>query len=205
MFLQAIESMSKTTATSPLPRSPELMNASDTTLLVIDVQQQILPAIRSSEQLVWNIRRLVRGANILGVNVVATEQAPDKLGTTEPTIAEHLPPPLAKTSFSCGERGELLRESFDQNRHRVLLCGVETHVCVQQTALDYVAAGARVYAAVDALATRHAIDHEVALRRMESSGVTLTTCEAALMEWCVAAGTPEFKQISALAKELAPE
>lgn len=190
---------------SALPRSPELMSAADTTLLVVDVQERFMPVIRGGDRLVWNIRRLVEAAQLLGVNVVATEQVPAKLGPTVPSISELLPTTLSKTAFSCGEQGDLLRESFGQDRHRVLLCGLETHVCVQQTALDYMAAGATVYAAVDALSTRHEIDHEIALRRMESSGVTLTTCEAAILEWCQVAGGPNFKQISALLKQSPPD
>jgi nicotinamidase-related amidase len=86
----------------------------------------------------------------------------------------------------------------------VLLAGIETHVCIQQTALDLLAAGYQVYLAADAVAARHAIDHEIALRRMESSGVVLTTTEAAIFEWCEQAGTPEFRRISQLAKEAPP-
>jgi len=191
-----------------LPRSPELMNADDTALLVIDVQERIMKAIPEANHLVWNLRRLIDGAGILGLPVAATEQAPDKLGPTVPELASRLAAlratPQSKLAFSCGERGAMAREWLDAGCHRVLLCGVETHVCVQQTALDYLAAGFRVYAAVDALASRHTIDYQTALRRMESSGVTLTTCEAALTEWCQVAGTPEFKKISALAKEQPP-
>lgn len=185
-------------------RSPELMNASDTALLVVDVQDRIMQAIPRAKILVWNIRRLVDGAKILGVPVEATEQAPEKLGPTVEPLRSRLPEAKSKLAFSCGERGEIAQAWRDAGVHRVLLSGVESHVCVQQTALDYMANGFRVYAAVDALGSRHAIDHETALRRMESSGVTLTTCEAALTEWSVRAGTPEFKQISALAKEPAP-
>ena len=86
----------------------------------------------------------------------------------------------------------------------MLVCGIETHVCIQQTALDLAAAGFGVYVAVDAVGTRHAVDQETALRRMESAGIVLTTTEAAMFEWCSQAGTPEFKQISALAKESPP-
>jgi nicotinamidase-related amidase len=86
----------------------------------------------------------------------------------------------------------------------VLVSGIETHVCVQQTVFDLLAEGFRVYLAVDALGTRHASDHDTALRRMDSAGATLTTTEAALFEWCQVAGTPEFKQISQLVREAAP-
>ena len=185
------------------------MNADDTALLVIDVQERIMRAIPGGERLVWNLRRLIDGSEILGLPVAATEQAPDKLGPTVPEIATRLEAlnstAQSKLAFSCGERGAIARNWLDAGRHRVLLCGVETHVCVQQTAFDYMAAGFRVYAAVDAIASRHAVDYETALRRMESAGVTLTTCEAALTEWCQVAGTPEFKKISALAKESPPE
>lgn len=187
-----------------LPRSPELMNVADTALLVVDVQERIVRVMPQAERLVWNIRRLVDGAKILGVTIDATEQAPDKLGPTVPQLAERLPSAKSKLAFSCCTRGDLTAPWGDVGVHRVLLCGVETHVCIQQTALDLLAGGFRVYVAVDAIASRHDIDHETALRRMESSGVTLTTCEAALMEWAVTAGTPEFKQLSALAKEPAP-
>jgi nicotinamidase-related amidase len=86
----------------------------------------------------------------------------------------------------------------------VLVCGIETHVCIAQTAFDLTADGWVVYVPVDAVGTRHAIDHETALRRMEAAGVVLTTTEAAMFEWCRAAGTAEFKQLSALAKENGP-
>jgi nicotinamidase-related amidase len=81
---------------------------------------------------------------------------------------------------------------------------VETHICIAQTALDLTAAGFTAYVAVDAVGSRHAIDRETALRRLESAGVIMTTTEAAMFEWCGTAGTPEFKQISALAKETPP-
>ena len=89
----------------------------------------------------------------------------------------------------------------DRGIGKILLAGIEAHVCVQQTALDLLADGYRVYLAVDAIGARHEIDYAIALRRLESSGATLTTTEAALFEWCEAAGTPEFKQISALVRE----
>ena len=83
----------------------------------------------------------------------------------------------------------------------MLVCGIETHVCIMQTAFDLVGGRLGRLCAVDAVGTRHDIDHETALRRMESAGVVLTTTEAAMFEWCRDAGTAEFKKISALAKE----
>lgn len=192
-----------------LLRSPLLMNAGQTALLVIDVQDRILTPIPDAQRIVWNCRRLVDGAGLLGVRAAWTEQSPEKLGGTAATLAQRLQQinaqgPAAKIAFSCGECLDLAHRWLDEGRRQVLLAGIETHVCVQQTALDYIAAGFDVYLAVDAASSRHAIDHQTALRRLESSGVTLTTTEAALCEWTEAAGTPNFKQVSGLLKETEP-
>ena len=92
----------------------------------------------------------------------------------------------------------------EQGVWKILLCGIEAHVCVQQTAFDLLADGYRIYLAVDAIGARFDTDREIALRRMESAGATLTTTESALFEWCEVAGTPEFKQISSLVCEAPP-
>jgi nicotinamidase-related amidase len=108
-------------------------------------------------------------------------------------------------SFSACECGEIFDRWKNEGRYRVLICGIETHVCILQTALDLAAAGFETYIAVDAVGSRVAIDHAIALRRMESAGVILTTTETAMFEWCRTAGRPEFKRISALAKEKSPQ
>ena len=187
-----------------LVRSPELMNRDDTGLLVVDVQAKLLPLIAGHERLVWNIRRLIDGAKILGVAVAATEQYPQGLGPTAPELAERLGAIPAKTAFSCGECGQIFTEWRDRGIWKVLVCGIETHVCVSQTVHDLLGEGFRVYVAADAVAARGSLDHDIALRRMDSAGATLTTTEAALFEWCGRAGTPEFKQISQLVREAAP-
>jgi nicotinamidase-related amidase len=188
-----------------IARSPELMSAADTALLVIDVQERLSGLIGAGRRVVWNVRRLIDGAKILGLPVLATEQYPQGLGPTVPELAERLGPIPAKLTFSCCGSADVARTLEERRVHKVLLCGIETHVCVQQTALDLLAAGWRVYVAVDAIGSRMPLDHETALRRLDSAGATLTTAEAALFEWCGIAGTPQFKQISALVREAAPE
>ncbi len=185
-----------------VPRSPELMRPVDTGLLVIDVQTRLIGVQIDRDRVVWNIRRLLDGAKILGVATAATEQYPEKLGPTLPELLERLPlQPVSKLAFSCGVCDEIFSDWRAAGIHRILVCGIETHVCVQQTVLDLLAAGFQVVVAVDAVSTRFAIDHETALRRMESSGALLTTTEAALFEWCGKAGTVEFKEVSALVRE----
>lgn len=196
-------------------RSPELMNADDTLLCVIDLQRRLVPAIAGRERIIWNVRRLLEAAAVLDVQVVATEQYPEKLGSTVEPLASLLPTPAqSKLAFSAARCTDVFSQRLDSAnfdsanndaKHRALLCGVETHVCVQQTALDLLADGYQVLLAVDATGTRHRLDYDVALRRMESAGVVLTTTEAAMFEWCQQAGTAEFKQISQLVKESGPQ
>jgi len=190
---------------SDYARSPELMSAADTALLVVDVQEKLIPLIPGWQRIVWNIRRLIDGAKLLSLPVLATEQYPRGLGPMLPELAERIGGEIPeKTIFSSCGCEQLLAE-LDGNRfHRVLLAGIEAHVCVAQTGYDLMAEGFHVYLAVDAIGARFDIDREIAIRRLDSAGVTITTTEAALFEWCEKSGTPEFKQISALVKEPPP-
>jgi len=190
---------------TPLSRSPELMSADDTALLVVDVQGKLITLVPDHGRIVWNIRRLIDGADALNVAKAATEQYPQGLGPTVPELAAKFAAIPAKTAFSCGECGELFRAWIDRGIRKILLAGIETHVCVQQTAFDLMTHGFKVLIAVDAVGSRHDIDREIALRRLDSAGVTLTTTESALFEWCERSGTPQFKAISKLVKETGPK
>ncbi len=188
-----------------LPRSPELMSRDDTALLVVDVQERLVPVIQDHVRLVWNCRRLIDAAGALGLPVVATEQYPKGLGSTVAPLAERLGAVPWKLRFSCGGCSEVFEAIEHRGIHKLLICGIEAHVCVQQTVLDVLAHGWRAYVAVDAVGSRFEIDRQTALRRMDSAGATLTTTEAALFEWCETADAPQFKQISRLAREEPPE
>jgi len=187
-----------------LTRSPELMNRDDSALLVVDMQAKLLPLIPGHAPLIWNARRLIDGAKILGVSIAATEQYPQGLGPTTTELTQRLGSIPAKLAFSCGECGQLFSDFRDRGIWKILVCGIETHVCVGQTVHDLLGEGFRVYVAADEVGARGQIDHEIALRRMDSAGATLTTTEAALFEWCGRAGSPEFKRISQLVRESPP-
>ena len=177
------------------------MSALDTGLLVIDVQEKLLPFIPDAKALVGNIAFLIEAARLLDMTVQATEQYPRGLGPTVPELAAKLPTRSDKTSFSgCGVASVV--ETFHREaRPKVVLCGIETHVCVLNTALDLLALDFRVYVAVDAVSARYRVDHEVALRRLERLGVTLTTSEGCVFEWIAGAGHPRFKEISRLVQD----
>lgn len=180
------------------------MSPQDTGLLVVDVQEKLVPHIDDHETVVWNIRRLLDAAQILGVRVLATEQYPKGLGPTVSPLRERLGQIPEKLMFSCRECWSLFEAAEKSGLSRLLICGIEAHVCVQQTVLDLLAAGWRAYVAADAVGSRHRLDYEIALRRMELAGAVITTTEAVLFEWCIRAGTAEFKQISQLAREFPP-
>ncbi len=180
---------------------PTQMSAADTGLLVIDVQEKLIPLVPHADQMIRNVSFLVDAAKILGMTVQATEQYPKGLGVTVKELAAKLPERPEKMAFSCCAIPAVIDGFRTAGRPKVLLAGIETHVCVQQTALDLLALDFRVYVAADAVASRSSFDHDRALERMEGAGVIVTSSESAVFEWVGVSGTPEFKQISRLVQD----
>ena len=167
-----------------------------TALVVIDVQEAFAKAVERFEQVAAQTEILVRGARTLELPVVVTEQYPHGLGDTIPQVREALGEVerLPKTVFSAARA-----DGFDlAGRDQALVCGIETHVCVNQTVHDLLAGGVEVHVAVDAVSSRTAANRELGLRKMEESGAILTSVETALFELLGAAGTDEFKTIQKL-------
>ena len=185
-------------------RSPELISRTESALLVIDVQEKVLARIADKERIVWNIDRLIRAAEILNVPASACEQYPQRLGKTVNPLSGKLQEPFAKRMFSCRERGELFENWASNGLRQIVVVGIETHVCVLQSVLDLLAEGYSVYVVVDTIGARLDLDHDIALRRMETSGAILTTVESVLFEWCETSVAAEFKQISKLVQENQP-
>ncbi len=188
-------------------RSSQLMNPDDTALVVIDMQEKLLPLVSQNEEILANVHRLLATAEILSVAVVATEQYPKGLGPTVASLSESIVRANAeyssgglptKTMFSCRECESVFKPLQTNGVQNLLLCGIETHVCIAQTALDMIAAGFHVRLCVDAVGSRFPLDHEVAIRRLESEGCSITTTEAAMFELCEKAGNDAFKAIAKL-------
>jgi nicotinamidase-related amidase len=193
------------TAAERMLRSPELMSRDDTGLLVVDVQEKLISLVPGHKRIVWNIRRLLDGAALFKMPMLATEQYPKGLGGMTPELSSRLPRPAAKTAFSCAACDAIAEELEKSTVAKWLVVGIEAHVCVQQTVFDLMANGFRVYLAVDAVGSRFEVDSRTAIARMDAAGAMITTTEAALFEWCRESSLPEFKQISALVKEQAPK
>jgi nicotinamidase-related amidase len=173
--------------------------AADSVLVVVDVQDKLLAAVPRGPELVRTVGFLLDAAKLLDVPVRATEQYPKGLGPTAAEIARRLPPdPPAKTAFSCCGATGFLEELHALGRRSVVLAGMETHVCVAQTAFDLLDAGCRVFVPVDGVASRFALDHDTALRRLERAGAVPTTAEAVAFEWVRDAADPRFKAVSKL-------
>jgi nicotinamidase-related amidase len=175
------------------------LSATASALCVIDVQERLVPAMADGPAAVARCRRLAEAARLVGVPILATEQYRRGLGATVPELAPLLPAPLEKLSFSCcGAEG--FRAAIPAGVGQIVLCGLETHVCVAQTALDLLAEGYAVFLSVDAIASRHAIDRDTALRRLEAAGAIPTTSEAILFEWCASAAHPQFQAVRQLVR-----
>ncbi len=174
-----------------------MLDRERTALVVVDFQERLLPSIAGQQGLILRTARLIRGARLLQLPILVTEQYPQGLGHTDAQLIEALGDqyqPIVKTAMSClGE--QVFRDRFTAlARPQILLCGIETHVCVYQTALDMRAAGYEVHLLTDCVSSRQERDHETALQRMAQLGCALSTHEMAIFEILRVSGTPEFKE-----------
>ena len=175
---------------------PRTLDRARTALVVIDVQEAFAKAVQQFDEVVRQTSILVEGARVLGLPLLVTEQYPRGLGETVAPVraalgdVERLP----KTVFSAARA-----DGFDlAGRDQALVCGIETHVCVNQTVHDLLAGGVEVHVPIDAVSSRSAANRELGLRKMEESGAILTSVETALFELLGAAGSDEFKTIQKL-------
>jgi nicotinamidase-related amidase len=182
-------------------KHPTHLSAQESAILVIDVQEKLMAKIPAAAAITRNIAFLLDAAKLLAVEVVGTEQYPQGLGATLPPLAERLPTRPEKLAFSSCAVPGLVDGFRARHRTKIVLVGIETHVCVLNTALDFLADGFHVYLAVDALASRYAIDHDVALRRLTQAGAIPVTVETCVFEWLGGSNHPQFKPISALVQE----
>lgn len=169
-------------------------------LLLVDVQERLVPAMAEAESLLANAAILLKAATRLGIPLLASEQYPKGLGPTVSALAALLPPDSIqqKIAFSCADDPALIARIPGLARPQAVVCGIETHVCVLQTALDLVAGGYRCFVVRDACSSRKQASIDAALARMVQAGITIVTTEMVLFEWLRDAAVPEFREVSAL-------
>ena len=187
---------------SEVKRFSKLLKPNQTALLIIDVQERILPVISNYLLVVENTLKLIKGFKVLGLPLYYTEQYPKGLGPTVSSITKELGElkPFDKMSFSCSGASDLFEEFKKKNLSQIVVCGIESHVCVQQTVLDLIENGIQVNLAADAVSSRKEIDYNTALNRMRHHGAEVTTTESILFELLNICGTPQFKDISKIVK-----
>ncbi len=177
------------------------LKVEDTALLVVDLQEKLLPKIINSDDVARNATFMVKAAKTLGVPVLATEQYPKGLGSTVEPLRGLIEKVWEKQSFSAVREGGVLDFLKSDARIKVVLVGIEAHICVMQTVLDLLNQGFHVFICVDAVSSRYAIDVKIALKRMQQAGAVLVTSETCVYELLETAANPVFKEISAMVQE----
>ena len=183
-------------------RHPNLFTKENSVVLLIDFQERFAPVLHKSDETIKNIKLLLAGANLYSLPIIVTEQVPEKLGPTIADFKEYLHKAkffYKKTMSCCGQIG-FLEELKNRGVKQIAVCGIEAHVCVLQTSLDLIHNGFQVHLASDAVTTRIPYNKEIAVEKMRSSGVIVSSVETLLFEMAYTAGTEEFKKLQQLFK-----
>jgi len=165
-------------------------------LIIIDIQEKIIRPIFNKDSIIKNIKKLINAYQILEENIFISEQNPLKLGVTIPELS-----PIAefrkfeKMEFSLAKLEDFLKELKYKKITNLIVCGIETHICIQQTALDCLQKGFEVILISDAMGSRNSVDQEIPIKIIKKSGAILTTTESMIFELCKTADRKEFKEI----------
>ncbi len=177
------------------------MNKNNTALIIIDIQEKFIPHINAIDEVIKNTCKLINASNILNIPVIATEQYPKGLGNIDSRLSELLKEkPYAKTCFSCFGSEEFKIKLKELNVKNLVLCGIESHVCVTQTFIDALDKGYNVYLVANAISSRHDFDHVIALERAKQEGVKLVTAEMIIFDFLRDANHEKFKEISKIVR-----
>ncbi|HPC35301.1 MAG TPA: hydrolase [Candidatus Marinimicrobia bacterium] len=171
-------------------------------LVIIDVQTKLLSVMYNYPLLLENLKKLVRGSQILDIPIIYTEQYPTGLGPTHPEIASLLSntPPIIKMAFSCCSEDNFMNEIHKINRDQIIICGIESHICVYQTCRDLIDKKFEVHLVTDCIASRKPENTQLTINKLLAYGVHPTSVEMALFEMLKDASNDAFKQIAKIIK-----
>lgn len=181
---------------------PNLLDKNDSLLLIIDVQERLVNAL-DKQIVVTKTATLSKAAKILGVPVIATQQYPKGLGLIVEAVSQDFTPEtkiIDKTAFSAVKEEGFLDILKSFNKKQIVICGIETHVCVHQTVADLISEGFDVYVVKDACASRNKYEFKQGIERMQSNGAKISCLEIVLFEWLKDAKHPNFREIQSLIK-----
>jgi nicotinamidase-related amidase len=175
-----------------------LLTREEAALLVVDIQERLAPAMKHREAVIRNVLHLIEAARLMDLPIVVTEQYPKGLGHTVEEVREALPLHInvEKTSFSCCGEPRFLEAVEATGRRKLIVAGMETHVCVLQSAVDLMRAGYGVHVAADAVCSRFKQNYQLGIGYMRDAGAVITSTETVLFQLLQRAGTEEFKTIS---------
>jgi nicotinamidase-related amidase len=181
---------------------PALLTTDNTVIVAIDFQERLFPVMHAKEKLLQNVVKLIKGAGVLEIPVILTEQYPKGLGPTIPEIKALLPgaKPVEKVCFSCCDNDAFNQSLESLKRKQVLIAGIEAHICVYQTAMALARKGYEVQVVTDCVSSREPENKTVALFKMGAAGISPTSAETALFELLRVAQGDKFKQISSIVK-----
>lgn len=175
-----------------------LINSDHSCLLVVDIQEKLAPGIHQPQKLIENCRWLIKAAQLFEIPVMASEQYPRGVGPTVAPLRELISEDYIqdKLIFSCADSPECLVMIEQQQRNQVIIVGMESHVCVLQTALRLNELGQEVFVVADAISSRDPLDTELAIARMSKAGIHIVSREMVAFEWLRGSGAPQFKTFS---------
>ncbi len=173
----------------------------ETLLLIVDVQQKLINNIKDNQLLIFNIKKLISACNLLDIPIAISEQNPLKLGMTlESILADKKYPKFEKMEFSCAENNNFINYLNEYNFRNIIVCGIESHICILQTSIDLLKKGLNIIIPRDAIGSRNEIDNETAFLRLILSGSVASTTESIICELCKTSNRKEFREISKILK-----
>jgi nicotinamidase-related amidase len=183
-------------------RHPSLLRKDDTILAIVDIQTKLLNVMFDKERLISSCRKLIQSAKLLEIPMIMTEQYPEGMGLTDSEILNLLPEmkAITKMSFSCCGVGDFDQRLKSLGKKQVMIIGIESHICVLQTAYDLLHRGFFVYIPYDAVSSRKEGDYKNALERMRQAGAVIGSVESAIFEMMKTAEISVFRQISKIIK-----
>ena len=187
---------------NPINTNNKIIVEDETLLLIVDVQQKLIKNIKDNQQLLFNIKKLIDTCNLLKVRVAITEQNPLKLGKTlESVIDDNEYPIFEKMEFSCIKNKNFINYLNEHNFKNIIVCGIESHICVLQTSIDLLQKGLNILIPRDAIGSRNEIDNDTAFLRLILSGAIASTTESLICELCKTSNRKEFREVSKILKD----
>ena len=194
--------LSKNPTPNELANNQKTLLEDETLLLVVDVQKKLISNIKSNKLLIFNIKKLIDTCNLLNVRIAISEQNPLKLGMTLESILENNEyPKFEKMEFSCGENKNFINYINEYNFKNIIVCGIESHICILQTSIDLLHKGLNILIPRDAIGSRNKIDNDTAFLRLILSGAVASTTESLICELCKTSSRKEFREISKILKK----